>query len=312
MVGRRRLRVVGGRDARPEDDTRIRAEARKRARPILRAWLNRIEHYVAAGKLSEVDYRTAKEMTNYPSANFGRCFAGQERIGHNLNRSQRTVRESQSRLRQAKFLSKIGGAPGKTATWFFLVDGISIFNERAFVPTLLIDGQIAAQDRQISAGLDRQTSAAKPIEQDEPIEQEPPHSPQPETERVAEIIGPIITFDEVWRASRKRGAEGFARTEFRKLDQCDLITLTECIRSGRADFRANVYVGTWLRDKVWLSDVEPEEPHESPLTACRLAIAHPGDPLWRAERDRALLAGETGRVRFLDARTGPITLRLPL
>jgi hypothetical protein len=76
------FRIVGGLDVSPaQSEDNALAEARKRARPILRAWLRRVELYVMAGQLRSVDYMLAKEMCNYPSANQGRCYAGQERLG---------------------------------------------------------------------------------------------------------------------------------------------------------------------------------------------------------------------------------------
>ena len=72
------FRIVGGLDVSPaQSEDNALAEARKRARPILRAWLRRVELYVMAGQLRSVDYMVAKEMCNYPSANQGRCYAGQ-------------------------------------------------------------------------------------------------------------------------------------------------------------------------------------------------------------------------------------------
>jgi hypothetical protein len=62
------FRIVGGLDVSPaQSEDNALAEARKRARPILRAWLRRVELYVMAGQLRSVDYMVAKEMCNYPS-----------------------------------------------------------------------------------------------------------------------------------------------------------------------------------------------------------------------------------------------------
>jgi hypothetical protein len=67
------FRVVGGLDSAPQNEKKGLEEARKRARPILKEWLRRVELAVMAGELLPLDFLMCKELCNYPSANEGRC-----------------------------------------------------------------------------------------------------------------------------------------------------------------------------------------------------------------------------------------------
>ena len=174
----RELRIVAGLDlSEPQpDEKKALAEARERARPILKEWLRRVELAVMAGQLAAIDFLMAKELTNYPSANEGRCYAGQERLGAALGSSVRTARYSLKRLRDEKFVSCKRGGPGRTASWIFCVNDKPIFGGVAFLPNKnapFEKQQFSVQDRQDVAGLDRQDAAAKPSEL-EPVERKPP------------------------------------------------------------------------------------------------------------------------------------------
>jgi len=181
------FKVVGGLDVALGADRLSRAEARRRARPLNRQWLGAIDQHITEGKapkLLHVDYRMAKELTNYPSANEGRCYAGQKRLGAKIGVAERTARGSLARLRAAAFLSTKRGGPGRTASWIFCINGRPIFGAS--------DRQSAVQDRQEAAGLDRQEAAGKPLELD-PIERKPSASPSAECVTVPER-------DERWHA----------------------------------------------------------------------------------------------------------------
>jgi hypothetical protein len=308
------LRVVAGLDfsATPTDDAKALAEARKRARPILREWLHRIELAVMGGELSPTDYLMAKELGNYPSANQGRCYAGQERLGREgLGSSARTARASLKRLRDRGFLSRKRGGPGRTASWTFCVNDKPIFEGAAFLPASpspIENTQHCAPDRKEASGLDRKDVSAKPLEQGQPTERNPPFSPGTASESGGptkpttidgEIIAGVISFQEFWLAAGRPGHEGFARAEWRKLSASDRAAITDRLRrDGELGLR-NLWAGTWLRDRVW------EEP---PLPAIEFKLferpvivhAQPGSELWRAERERLLVLGDLRSVKLMD------------
>jgi hypothetical protein len=55
------FRVVGGREFSAQQSL---AEARRRARPLLRYWLRKVERAVVDKKLQPLDYLMAKELVN--------------------------------------------------------------------------------------------------------------------------------------------------------------------------------------------------------------------------------------------------------
>jgi hypothetical protein len=310
------------------------ADARKRARPVLREWLRRIELDVMSGQLAAIDFLTAKELCNYPSANVGRCYASQDRIGAAIGASARTARSSLKRLREREYLSTKRGGPGRTATWFFCVNGKAIFGGVAFLPTkrpAIGKPTQAAQERKAASGLERKDLSDKPCEQLHPNEHDPPLTPEPthasavDDECVVsafgnarrqrsdgevpneepsaetsapevEIIVGEISFAEFWRASGKQGSEGFARAEWRKLSRYDIAAIADRLRSSNGNgFKRGVWSGTWLRDRVWAEKAERiiSDEHETRAAGPRYAHAEPGSELWRRERERRRLAGES-------------------
>ena len=312
------FRIVGGLDVSPaQSEDNALAEARKRARPILRAWLRRVELYVMAGQLRSVDYMVAKEMCNYPSANQGRCYAGQERLGAAVGATSRTARASLKRLRDRELVDCKRGGPGRTASWTFCVNGKPIFSGVAFLPTKIApieEQRFSAQDRKGCSGPDRLGCSAKPSEQD-PVERNP--SPLPPTTASecgtsvglpsevskavdGEIITGVISFQEFWLSAGRSGHEGFARGEWRKLSSSDKAAISDRLqRDGRLDLR-RLWAGTWLRDRVWEEVPPPIQPEGSFGPRSFPKYAEPGSDLWRAERERLRAAGHVSVVKFMD------------
>jgi hypothetical protein len=296
---------IGG-ETRARDADRNRA--RERARPLLRYWLKKVERAIVGGDLEPIDYFTAKELTNYPSANEGRCYAGEKRIASNIGRCERSARQSLKRMKDAGLLICRRGGPGRTASWFFTFQGLSIFE--GVIPA---DRQYRGQHRQSSAGLDRKRTAAKPSEEDSPIEHEPPPTPaqaEPSGEHhrpakdasgdpplQGKIITGEITFSEFWLAAGQTGPEGFARTEWSRLSSEDRFAIRQRLeRDGRLDLR-RMYAGVWLRERMW---TEPAEPRGR-ITDNRppqIVVLDPYSSAWTVERERRIAAGEP--VGFMD------------
>ena len=313
-----KFRVVGGRDQHPNSL----AEARKHARPLLRYWMRKVEKAVLSGRLLPIDLMLAKELTNYPSANEGRCYAGQKRLGAAIARSDRTARECLKRLCQDGLLACKRGGPGRTASWTFCFKSTPIFGGELrdapaappveSIATAVQDRKPAAQDRKSTSGLDRKSASDKPSELKHDIECKPsplppvvpsgtavglPTKKEEEAGPVVdgEVISGAISFQEFWLAAGRRGAEGFARAEWRKLSNSDIAAISDRLRrDGRLRMR-NIWAGVWLRDRVW---EEPPEPlpeikfHPRPP----VTEALPGSDLWRAERERRRAAGESTKL----------------
>jgi hypothetical protein len=271
--------------------------------------LRRIELDVMAGRLAPLDFLVAKELSNYPSANEGRCYAGQKRIGKAVGACDRTARSSLKRLRDREFIFRKRGGPGRTASWTFCVNGKPIFGGVAFLPTSIPPVEKStnsAQERKHAAGLDRKDVSAKPSEQDNPIEHNPPLTPtagacgqtvglaneaSEEVVHHGEIVSGMISFQQFWLAAGRQGHEGFARGEWRKLSTSDKAAISDRLqRDGRLALRG-LWVGTWLRDRVW---EEPVPIQEKPEFVCRSRVydAAPGSELWRAERERLRTSGD--------------------
>jgi hypothetical protein len=310
------FRVVGGLDLTPQNEKKSLDEARKRARPVLREWLRRVELDVMAGQLAAIDFLMAKELTNYPSANEGRCYAGQERLGAGLGSSARTARASLKRLRDRGFVWCKRGGPGRSASWTFCVNGKPIFGGVAFLPTNIApveEQQFSAQDRKHVAGLDRKDVSAKPCEQAQPIERDPSPLPpvepcgattMPPSEGSKAIQGEVLTgaisFQEFWLAAGRSGHEGFARAEWRKLSASDKASIADRLqRDGQLGLR-NLWAGTWLRDRVWEEPTAAVEPDLRRYVRPTIVHAAPGSDLWRAERERLRAMGDRRSVKLMD------------
>jgi hypothetical protein len=147
--------------ARPEIAHHAAAEARAEGRPLILRWLKSVEAKVRTKKLRDLDYRLAVILTNYPSANVGKCWAGQKRLSDQAGRCERTIREALGRLGSEGLLKTRRGGQGRTSCYSFAVDGCEMFGRQ----------RGADLDRQNVAGLDRQQVAAKPFEL-KPTEQE--------------------------------------------------------------------------------------------------------------------------------------------
>src|SRR5258708_17758275 len=111
LMALHKFRFVGGRD---QGDPKTLAELRRRARPLHRYWLRKVEQAVIAGRLPPIDLMLAKELTNYPSANEGRCYAGQTRLGLAIGRTARTARQSLKRMREDGLLLRKLAGPTRT------------------------------------------------------------------------------------------------------------------------------------------------------------------------------------------------------
>lgn len=293
------FRIVGGLDfdasADRDDDKRALAEARKRARPLLREWLRRVRHHIRAGLLVPVDGLVAEELENYPSANYGRCYAGRNRIAEAIGSYPRTVDRSFQRLEACGLLQTRRGGPGKTATRFFCCNWRFVFGGNAFLPVRTV-GHVASPDSPSVASLESPPVANKPSEKENPPEHNPPLSPDHALD--GEIIDGAISFDEFWSASGKQGLEGFARSEWRKLDARDRAEIADRLRIDGRAIRRGVWSGTWLRDRLWIEKVSSEPEPELVVPAPRYVHAEVGSDLWRQEYERRRLAGES--VKLMD------------
>jgi hypothetical protein len=171
------FRVVGGRDFPAQQSL---AEARRRARPLLNYWLRKVERAVVDKKLQPVDYLMAKELTNYPSANQGRCYPGQTRLGKKLGICDRTARRSLKRLCNEGLLQCKRGGPGRTASWTFCFNKTPIFGGPMFSGSeeRSHEAALSAPDQTPVSDLERTPVSDKPYEPD-PFERKPfPPTPQ--------------------------------------------------------------------------------------------------------------------------------------
>ncbi len=325
-----KFRFVGGRD---QGDPKTLAELRRRARPLHRYWLRKVEQAVIAGRLLPIDLMLAKELTNYPSANEGRCYAGQTRLGLAIGRTPRTARQSLKRMREDGLLLCKRGGPGRTASWSFCFKHTPIFGgdpKDAPAAPLFETSTVSALDRKSVSGLDRQCASAKPCEPDPDIERKPPPTPangdggtiaglptkeaRPGIAIDGEVIVGEISFQEFWMAAGRKGAEGFARSEWRKLTVADKAAIADRLeRDGRLSVH-NLWAGVWLRDRVW---EEPQALAAEPLfeeASYVNVVAQPNSDLWNAHREWLLSTGQDRFVKWMDnhGRQGKsITVRVP-
>ena len=300
-----RLKIVSGTDT---AEARERADLQKRARPFIRMWLRRVEEAMAKRVIRPVDAVLARELTNYPSANEGRCYAGRKRLACKLGRCVRTVAGALHRLRDAGLLVSKRGGPGRTSTWRFCVDGTPIM-----FPTTgsLKDQPDFVSDRQTIAHLDVQKSTHKPLEAN-PINNSLPQTPNVTASGNAhrspnDVRGEAeqntqntdISFERFFAAAGRSGSEGFARAEWKKLSADDRKAIAWQIDRGGLETRG-MWAGTWLRDGLWQID---------PIRDARLARLAampeyidlvPLSAEWKAERARLIAAGQHDPVRLMD------------
>jgi hypothetical protein len=307
------FRVVGGLDfdAREDrEDKRTRLEDRKRAAPLIREWRKRVRHHMRAGYLLPIDEMVALELLNYPSANHGKCYAGRRRIADTIGSNQRTVDRALERLEACGLLKSRRGGPGKTATRFFCCNHLFVFGGKAFLP--LAESSLDATPE---SSLDATPEAHKLLEQQKSPEQSLPLSPDHALD--GEIIVGTMTFAEFWNASGKQGSEGFARSEWRKLKTDDVASISNRLQSDPTAIRQGVWSGTWLRDRLWLEarreSADEDHGDAAPLPTYTHVHAAPGSDLWRQERERKRIAGESLKLMDAWAKEGRgVTVRVPV
>jgi DNA-binding MarR family transcriptional regulator len=228
-------------------------EARAAARPALLAWHKAVEAMVRAKKLKDLDYRLAVILTNYPSANFGKCWAGQKRLADQAGRCERTIREALGRLESAGLLSTRRGGQGRTSCYTFTLHG------HALIATA--ERHAAADlDRQQIAGLDRQQIAAKPSELN-PTEQEDSLPTLSHGGDVIDLVAerrarrPAITgFDFLAKCRRVENCKtGPALAEWNRLPPADREAIWTIIdRDGAIDLELlDVWAYTFLKNRMW-------------------------------------------------------------
>jgi hypothetical protein len=238
------------RAAQPEIARQAASEARAAARPLILTWLKNVEAKVRTKKLRDLDYRLAVILTNYPSANVGKCWAGQKRLSDQAGRCERTIREALGRLESAGMLKTRRGGQGRTSCYSFAVDGLEMFGRQ----------RDADLDRQNVTGLDRQQVAAKPSEP-KPTEQE---DSLPTLSRGGDVIDlvaerrtrrPAITgHDFLSKCRRVAGClEGPALAEWNRLPAADRQAIWGLVdRDGAIDLDfLNVWACTFLKNRMW-------------------------------------------------------------
>jgi DNA-binding MarR family transcriptional regulator len=254
------MTALASRAARPEITRQRRSvegsssEARVAARPLIFAWLKAVEALVRTKKLKDLDYRLAVILTNCgPSANVGKCFAGQKRLADQAGRCERTIREALGRLESAGLLSTRRGGQGRTSRYTFSLNG------RALIAKSEERHAAADLDRQHIAGLDRQQAAAK-LSELQPIEQEA--SPPTPSHR-AEVIdlvaerrtrgqAPITGQDFLANSYRVDSClDGPALAEWNRLPPTDRQAIWRIIeRDGFIDLEG-VWACIFLKNRMW-------------------------------------------------------------
>jgi hypothetical protein len=238
------------RAAQPEIARQAASEARAAARPLILTWLKNVEAKVRTKKLRDLDYRLAVILTNYPSANVGKCWAGQKRLADQAGRCERTIREALGRLESEGLLQTRRGGQGRTSCYSFAVDGREMFGRQPD----------AGLNRQNVAGLDRQQVAAKPTEL-KPTEQK---DSLPTLSRGGDVIDlvaerrtrrPAITAYEFLAKCRRVESclDGPAFAEWNRLPQVDQQAIWRIIeRDGNLDVAFfDVWVCTFLKNRMW-------------------------------------------------------------
>jgi hypothetical protein len=258
-----RLRVVAGRDY---DEA---LSSKQRQRRVLK-WLSAADAKRVAGVIRLVDCAVARALENFPSANQGYCFAGQDTLGKRVGRSGRRVRESLKRLCDAGLLDSRRRGPGRTAIWTFCIDGVPLFERQ---PGPLKDRTKCAQDRTFSSGLDRTISSAKPY-LDEPIQVEPPPRPPtgdepdqmpddvdtattedveaPQGGLIGEVFAPSgCDFETFWQASGQRGKVGPAIAEWNRLEPADIAAIGALILDQGSVDTGDCWASIWIKSRGW-------------------------------------------------------------
>lgn len=300
------LKVVAGVE---HDAKRALKAARDAARPVLKRWIENVDNLVAKRALKPLDSLVARHLTNYPSANEGRCYAGQERIGEKVGCSARSARRSLKRLRDAGLLATKRGGPGKSASWSFCINGQPIFPAR--------QRPMSAQERPDLAGLERPDLADKPSEL-KPIERKPPPNPPApsaldEGGLTGEVLPPAseITFDEFWKAIRHDpGGTGPALAAWRKLSRDDRAAIGALIGPQGIDLDG-MWAAVWLAQRRWEAAPLKSARNEW-RAACdelrafvqRTVHLEPHSIEWSAERARKIAAGEPVTLMDTWARDG--------
>jgi len=260
-------------------------ERREAARPRLLAWLRVVEAKVRTKELKDLDYRLAVVLTNYPSANEGKCWAGQKRLADQMGRSERTIREAVGRLESGGFLTTRRRGQGRTSCYTLTIDRRAILGEAERVAS-------AAQDQQPTAGQDRQQVAAKPSER-KPTEQE---SSPPTPSGQGEVIDLVAE-----RSERKKQnaacreflnnchrvdgcLDGPALVAWSKLSPHDRQAIWEIIkRDGFIDLKG-LWACTWLKLRMW-ENYKPWNTSDVPLGPSLLetrfrVFVEVGSPQW--------------------------------
>jgi hypothetical protein len=175
--------------------------ARNKARPLIAAWLKKIDVAIREGRLSALDGRLARALTDFPSANQGKSWPSQLRFAATLGKSARTIRYAVARLERVGFLLTEQQGWNRSCCYTFILDGKALIwsppsggearNERQEIAACERQ-EIATYDRQEIAACDRQKIATYPFESEsyesEPLEDEPPPPPPLPAEPTGESV----------------------------------------------------------------------------------------------------------------------------
>lgn len=227
------------------------AELRATARPLLRAWLGAVEHKIQAKSLKDLDYRLAVILTNFPSANEGKCWPRQKRLARQAGRSERTIREALGRLVSRGLLMRRRGGQGRTSCYAFAIDGALIFTAQSENWS-----RSSAQLRRAIAAPERQGHADKPLELHSPEENLSPSSPCAGGNEVIDLgdqRSRTKIFDRFWDAcdASERGKKGPASAEWDRLSITDLSKIVSLLgRDHRIDL-GGMWACRWLKQRRW-------------------------------------------------------------
>jgi hypothetical protein len=240
-------------------------DRREAARPVLAAWLKCVDEMCRDRQLQDFEHRLACIIAGLPSANVGRCWPGQAWLAAQAGRCERTIRSSLGRFARVGLLKVERGGQGRTSVYVLCIDGKPLFDvERQGVADL---------DRQSLADLERQLDAA-PYEPLKSFEREAssPTPPQGQGERIidleeerqrraskpydraldGEVLGPIMTFNDIWSASGAVGKPGPAMAIWHRLSKTDQAAITELTRrNGDKLDTGGIWLCTWLASRAW-------------------------------------------------------------
>jgi hypothetical protein len=245
---------------------------RNRARGPLSRWLKAVDAAICTKKLIPTDGRLARELTNYPSANEGICWAGQSRLAGILGRSDRTVRYSLQRMRGAGFLRAQQQGRARTNCYVLCLGGEPIFPARSIAGGTSDDRQsISGHNRQSVAADDRQSIADKTLESESYERDFIPPTPNgsvaasgdtasglPTKEDGSDVAldGDVlspdsITFRHFWEASGMVGLVGPALAAWEKLPKADHRAIAKIILRDGAINTGGTWACTWLSARAW-------------------------------------------------------------